>query len=272
MRMIIILAVAYAGFSAVAYFMQGRLIFPRHFAGPPRLGASQVGGMEEVTLRGADGVEIVAWFFVGLGRDASSPGPAVIFAHGNGELVDDNVPLARMYAAMGVSALLIEYRGYGRAQGAPGQRAIVGDFVQFRDWLDQCPEVDPDRIVYHGKSLGGGVAAALAAERRPAAMVLESTFTSVVSMTARYLLPPLLCRHPFRTDRVLPGLNVPTLIMHGTRDLIIPIAHGRRLAAMTPGAAFVEFDSGHNDLPSDLDLYETEIHSLLERAGLLGHR
>lgn len=264
------LVLGYFALLTIGCFSQGRLMFPRHFAGPARVDAASVGGIEEVWLTADDGERIVAWFMPGDGRTPDSPGPAVVFAHGNGELIDDNIGIANMYARWGVSSIMVEYRGYGRAPGTPGQREIVGDFVAFHDWLIARPEVDPALIAFHGRSLGGGVASALAAHRKPAAMVLESTFTSAVAMAERYLFAPMLLRHPFRSDAVLPTLGVPVLIMHGTSDYIIPVEHGRTLNRIIPGSRFVPFDSGHNDLAaSDRALYEREIHDHLVRAGLI---
>lgn len=112
----------------------------------------------------------------------------------------------------------------------------MADAVRFRDWLTAQPEVD-GRIIYHGLSLSGGVAAALATERPPAPLILECTFTSMEAMAHRHLLPGFLCRHPFRTDRVIAQLNCPILIMHGRRDNTIPVTHGHRLHDLAPRIA-----------------------------------
>ncbi|HRR86970.1 MAG TPA: alpha/beta hydrolase, partial [Phycisphaerae bacterium] len=131
-------------------------------------------------------------------------------------------------------------------------------------------DVDPGRIAIHGRSLGGGVAAQIAARRKPAALILESTFTSVASYAQKYCVPKLLVRHPFRTDLVLPELDVPVLVFHGTRDDIVPVKHGRRLAKLARNAVYVEYDCGHNDAPgpgNEAD-YWGRIEAFLEEAGI----
>jgi hypothetical protein len=193
---------------------------------------------------------------------------AVILAHGNGELIDDNFPWMARYLDLGVSVLLPEYRGYGRSGGSPSQAAITADMERFYDWLVQRAEVDPARVMFHGRSLGGGVMAALAAARTPAAMILESTFTSVASIWTRALLPPFLCRHPFRTDAVMEKYRGPVLVFHGTRDEVIPVRHGRRLHESIPQSRYVEMPAGHNDFPPDPEAYWSAIRAFLHDNGL----
>ena len=123
--------------------------------------------------------------------------------------------------------------------------------------------------MYHGRSLGGGVAAALATERPPAALVLESTFTSLAALARTRGLPESLCRHPFRTDRALPGLQRPVLVLHGRDDELIPPAHGRELHALAPGSTYVELPGGHNDFPGDRAAYEDALRQFLRTHAIL---
>jgi len=249
--------------------LQERMIFPRQYANPRALS----GPPEGVTSRWSaapDGTRVEAWFIAAEGVGAVRPGPVVVFFHGNGELIDDQRSLAAFYVAQGVSVLLPEYRGYGRTSGTPSQAAIVADMTRIYDELAARPEIDRGRIVFHGRSLGGGVAAALAAARPPAALILESTFTSLAALARTRGLPERLCRHPFRTDRVLPGLQRPVLILHGADDALIPAAHGRSLHASAPGSTYVELPGHHNDFPLDRVAYEAAIVGFLRSAEVLG--
>lgn len=232
--MVIAIVVGILGLAyGVACALQERLIFPREYA-RGRMQATPR-GVEPLWITADDGSRVEAWFVPGAGTAPGTPGPLVLFFHGNGELIDTNLDTAALYTPWGVSVLLAEYRGYGRSQGDPSQAAIVADMVRFHDLMATRPDVDPTRIVFHGRSLGGGVAGALAAERPPAALILESTFTSLAALArSRGLLEPL-CRHPFRTDRVLPGLGKPVLILHGADDELIPPAHARQLHATSSG-------------------------------------
>ncbi len=222
-------------------------------------------GVQQVWLRAPDGTAVEGWFQTGRGRSAAAPGPAAMFFHGNGDLIDTRWAAQRALLEAGVSVLAVEYRGYGRVGGRPSQAAIVADAVMFHDWLAGRAEVDAAAILLRGQSLGGAVAAALAARRPPAALVLEATFTSMEAMANRYLMPGFLCRDAFRTDRVLRALNCPILIMHGRRDGTIPVSHGRALHALAPGSRYVEQDLGHNDWVTDWG----EILAFLRDSGLL---
>ncbi len=246
--------------------LQERLIFPGWWMRGER-GLFARPHDAEVLRVGPLGVE--AWLLPGRGVSPQRPGPLVIFAHGNGELTDDWPPQLQPYRDAGLSVLLVEYRGYGRSPGTPGQRGIVEDFVAAYDAVVARREIDPRRVVLHGRSIGGGVLVQLAARRPPAALVLESTFTSLTAMARGYLVPTLLLRHPFRSDRVLTALDVPALILHGTRDDIIPVVHARRLAKIARRAELVEFDARHNDFPPDEEAYWRTIRSFLHRAGIL---
>ncbi len=249
------------------FLFQGRIIFPRHFAPRPIDEPYWPRGVE-LTFDLGKGRKAFAWYVPAPEASAEKPAPCVVFFHGNGETADFQHDLVDGYRALGCSVLLPEYRGYGHADGRPSQKAIVADADRFYDMVVERPEVDAARIVFQGRSVGGGFAACLAAERKPGALILESTFTSVVSMARRYLIPPFLVRHPLRVDRVLKRLDVPVLIMHGSRDRIIPVSHGRKLAEIARNSRYIEYDCGHIGL-TEQPGYWDELARFLTEAGLL---
>lgn len=249
-RILIAVVSLYLVTALLAWTFQERLIFPGswtmdYLAGPPPA------GVEAVWLTMPDGVRVEAWYEPGADRSAASPGPAMLYFHGNGDLIDTRWNNAAPYVKKGISVLAVEYRGYGKCGGAPSQRGIVGDSVRFYDWLAARPEVDKTRIGFHGLSIGGGLAAAVARERRPALLVLEATFTNMSEMANRNLLPAFLLRNRFETDKILPVLGVPVIFFHGTKDELIPIEQARRLHALTPGSRLVELPNGHASWVTD---------------------
>ena len=212
-----------------------------------------------------------AWFFPAKPDPSGKPAPVVIYFHGNAELIDQQERIVEGYSKLGLSVFLPEYRGYGRSAGKPSEKEIGADMIRFYDRLIQRGDVDPSRIVFHGRSVGGGVAADLAVRRAPAALILESTFSSIASMALKFGAPPFLLKHPFRTDRVVEALDVPILIFHGTRDTVVPVSHGRRLHKLARGSTYVEYNSDHNDFPGDGndEAYWREIQAFLVRPGIL---
>ncbi len=266
-RFMLYLLVTYlAWLAALNLFWQDRIIFPRHII-PPSAGIPFYEPTHIIRLDIERGGQVEGWFMPVASATTETPAPAVIFFHGNGEIIDYLDDIVAGYHRLGYSVLLPEYRGYGRSDGKPSQRAICSDARRFYDALTQRPDVDASRIVFHGRSLGGGVAAQLALERKPAALILQSVFKSVASMAWRVGAPPFLVRHPFYTDRAVAQLNVPILIFHGTRDEIIPVSHGRRLRRLAPHAVYIEYDAGHNDFPGRgrEERYWTDIREFLDR-------
>jgi len=253
---------AYVAWCALIYFAQDWLIFPREMAGPalplPK-------GAELISIPLADGKHMEGWFFPAT----RSPAPAVVYFHGNAELICHQNRIVEQYHAMGFAVLLPEYRGYGGQPGSPSQKAFRKDMPRFYDALAKRADIDPGRIIFHGRSLGGGVAADLALQRQPAALILESTFASMASMGWRYGTPPFLARHPFRTNRALAQLNIPVLMFHGRQDTVIPVSNGRKLAQAARKGRYIEYDAGHNDFPgAHEEEFWTEVKTFLRDSGL----
>jgi len=263
------LLVAYVIYLVLAVLIQRRVIFPRHLAdapyGPPQSWPQQ----RRIWLETDEGRTEV-WFVPAQTDRAGTQAPAVLFAHGNAELIDHQWAVVRGYRRLGVSVMLCEYRGYGRSGGTPTQRHLVADFRRCYELLTQMEEVDSNRIILHGRSIGTGVVSAVAAECRPAAVVLRSPFLSVRRLAATWLIPPFLVRDPFDNVAALRAYGGPVLILHGDRDRVIPVAHGRKLATLIHGAQYIEYRGyGHNDFPEDSYRHWRDIARFLTAVGVL---
>jgi pimeloyl-ACP methyl ester carboxylesterase len=241
------------------YLFQRSLLFPVEMIGPVTHNASNA---EIVELSGpAAGVRALYLAPIG-GPDGAAP--LFLFTHGNAEFADDWVTAFDEPRRWGWAALLLEYPGYGRSDGRPSERSITDAALAAYDWARRDQRIDSTRIVPYGRSLGGGAAARLAADRPVAALILESAFTSVRQFARRYLAPGFLVRDPFDNLAALASYRGPLLVMHGTHDQIIPVEHGRRLAARVPGAQLVELSCGHNDCPRQW----ATVRAFLEARGL----
>jgi fermentation-respiration switch protein FrsA (DUF1100 family) len=248
--------------------MQRAILFPRQYTTPdPRAGAD-VPGLEKIWIPSAAG-PVEGWLLAGQGVDPNHPGPLVLFAHGNAELIEYWPGPLSEYRRMGVSVFLPEFRGYGRSAGSPSQQAITEDFLAFYDQIARRPEVDPKRIVFHGRSMGGGAVCALAALRPPRALILQSTFASIKDLARKFMLPGFLVADPFDNQAVLRQLAAPILILHGRQDDLIPFDHAERLHAAAPGSQFIAYDCGHNDCPPDEGVYWNDIRGFLREAGVI---
>lgn len=266
----IYLLVIYVAYCGVLFFAQHWLIFPRSAAGRPAALPIHP-DIETIELKTEQGTS-VAWYLAPPGASADHPVPLVIIFHGNAELIDHQHFLLNYYRGLGFAVLLPEYRGYGRSDGSPSQATLVPDAVAFHDLAVARPEVDETRVVIHGRSIGGAVAAQLADRRTPSLLIVQSTGTSVASMSWRYGAPPFLVRSPFRTREVFERLSIPVLILHGQHDGVFPYGHAKKLLAAAPDAVLVPFNSGHGGIPStaEHDKYTQNIEQRLRDAGVLG--
>jgi fermentation-respiration switch protein FrsA (DUF1100 family) len=217
----------------------------------------------------SDQGRVEAWLLPGRGVSEDRPGPAVVFAHGNAELIDHWPERLAPYRALGVSVVLPEYRGYGRSAGSPSEAAITDDLRALHALLSEHPLIDDARLVYHGRSLGGGAMCTLVRTHPPRALILESTFTSVTDIARRMYVPSFLIADPFDNLGAVRGYQGPLLVLHGSEDQTIPIEHGRRLARAHANAELVVYASGHNDMPPPGSDYWARIERLLRRAEVI---
>ena len=251
--MLIILFIAAALFLAnlaAMYFLQPVLTFPHPPAGSARPQARVDAGGETLWVD-VDGARVEGWLLPGA---AAGPAPLLVYTHGNGELIDYWAAEFEPLRAAGIHILLVEYPGYGRSTGSPSEASVTAALLAMYDRVAADPRVDARRIVGYGRSLGGGAIAQLAARRPLAALVLESTFTSLADVIRGYHVPAWLIRNHFDTRAVLAEFRGPVLLLHGKYDQVIPVAHARALNAAFPAAELHEFECGHNDCPRHWDL------------------
>lgn len=203
--------------------------------------------VQELRIEAPDGVSVVAWF----GR-AKAGQPTLLYFHGNGGSLGTRTPRIARFMAEGWGVLMMTYRGYGGSTGSPTERNNVEDGVRAFDRLLELG-LKADDIVLYGESLGSGVASAVAIRRRASGLVLDAPFTSIPDVAARafwYLPMHLIMRDRYETWRIIDKIEMPLLILHGTKDATVPVEMGRELArrAHEP-KTFAELPrAGHSDI------------------------
>ena len=212
--------------------------------------ARTAAGGEEIWLD-AQGERVEAWFLPGRGP---TPTALVIYAHGNGELIDMSAGDFGPLRDAGVSVLQVEYPGYGRSAGSPSEESLTAALLAAYDWAVKDPRVAARRIYGHGRSLGGGAIAQLAARRPLAALVLESTFENFEDVVMRYGVPRFLLLNHFDTREVLRDYPGPVLLLHGTQDRVFPSANAEALEAVARRATLHLESCGHTDCPRQWDV------------------
>jgi hypothetical protein len=238
---------------------------------PPRLAAYPSGEARRVDYRSDDGQPLFAFV---VGEPARAAGLIIAF-HGNADLAVWTVPwAAEVQRRTGWAVMVAEYRGYGGLPGSPdylsSQRDARATYRVAREQL----AVDARHIALHGHSLGSAVAAELAVEHAPSVLILEAPFTSARDMARRMLAPVaavwgVVARVHFDTRSKVAALDVPTWVVHGERDGVIPVRMGRAVhaAARVPGDLLLVRGAGHNDVRDVAgDAYWAWLRRALERA------
>ncbi|MBW1897029.1 MAG: alpha/beta hydrolase, partial [Deltaproteobacteria bacterium] len=126
--------ISYLAYCCLLFLLQRRVLFPRHAVGVPASPAANIPGLEVMWLHTSFG-KVEAWFLPPESDKKGNPAPAVIFAHGNAELIDFWPQEFGNFASLGMGLLLVEYPGYGRSEGAPSQKTIEETFITAYDAL-----------------------------------------------------------------------------------------------------------------------------------------
>jgi hypothetical protein len=183
-------------------------------------------------------------------------GPAgarvVVYFHNNRETVEENVEFARSLRDRGFGVLMVEYRGYGASRAlSPSEEGLYCDAEAALGML-AARGVGPDRVVLWGTSLGTGVAAEMARRGRGSELVLVTPYTSIPDLvTAAVPVVPARALMPDQFDTLgkSRAIRVPTLVVHGDCDEVVPFEMGARIARSIPGARLVRVPGGrHGDL------------------------
>jgi len=201
---------------------------------------------EDVYFQTADGESINGWFV-----PANNAKATILYCHGNEGNMTDRLPKLNFFHNMGLNVLIFDYRGYGKSSGRPGEEGFYRDAQAAYDYLISRNDINKDKIIAFGVSLGGPVATELCLRRNAKALILESTFVSLLSY-AKDLYPSLpvqfLVHEKYDTLLKIKKINIPKLIIHGVDDEIVLYKHARFLYdAAVPPKKFIAFHGGHSD-------------------------
>lgn len=230
---------------AVMYFAQRALMYlpERQRTSPAEAGLPDV---QEHVLDTADGEKVVVWY-----APPKQDFPLVLYFHGNAGALRHRAERFRALMGAGLGLVALSYRGYGGSSGSPSEAGLIADAQAAYRFA--ATQIAPELIAVFGKSLGTGVAVALAATQKIGCLVLESPFASAVEIGASvywYLPVRPLMKDTFRSDLRIGQVKVPLLVLHGARDQVVPIASGERLFSLAnEPKQFKRFaEGGHTDL------------------------
>jgi len=248
LSLVFILILGYGVLLGFVYFFQARLIyFPNIGAGFGDATPSDIDlGYEDVYFKTSDGVRLHGWY-VSAGQDRG----VGLFFHGNAGTISHRLDSIAFFHGLGFSVFIIDYRGYGKSEGITDEQGTYRDAEAA--WLHLLRDrgIEPGKIVIFGRSLGASIGAWLASRTNPAALIIESAFTSAPDLGRHHygFLPVrALARIHYDTQSSVERVSAPTLVVHSAEDEIVPFEHGEKLFrhASEP-KAFVEIHGGHND-------------------------
>jgi fermentation-respiration switch protein FrsA (DUF1100 family) len=245
------LGIVYLVLGVVLYLFQGSMVFLAGLPGrmleatPADIGLTY----EDVGIATADGERLHGWYV-----PAAEARGVLLFFHGNAGNISHRLESIAIFNGLGLDVLIVDYRGYGQSTGKPGEQGTYRDAQAAWDYLVGERGTAPGRIVVFGRSLGGAVGAWLAArlpeKAAPAAVIIESCFTSGADMARRlYPIYParLLTRLKYPVLDYAARLHSPVLVVHSRDDEIIPFAMGRALHDAAPAPrSFLELRGDHN--------------------------
>ena len=254
----------YALVGLAAYLGQRRLMY---FPDRARTMPVQAGlvGVEERVLKTPDGARVVAWY--GKARPGQ---PTLLYFHGNAGSLVNRAPRVERFMAQGWGVYMMTYRGYGGSTGSPTETANVAD-ARLAYGALVLEGVEPASIILYGESLGSGIAVRLATERPVGGVVLDAPYTSIVDVAAQaypFLPVRALIVDRYETTKYIAQVRAPILILHGERDMVIPVAMGREVfrLANEPKRLVTFANGGHSDLYVDgngaLEAMRDWMHSL----------
>ncbi|UJP05446.1 MAG: alpha/beta hydrolase [Nitrosomonas sp.] len=243
-NVLLTVAVAYLMLMALVYVGQSRLVyFPQQQIDntPAAIGLPY----RDIDIVTADGEKLHGWWV-----SAPDAKGAVLLLHGNAGNISHRINYLAMFRRLGYNTLLLDYRGYGRSSGTPSEAGTYRDAQAAWRYLTEVECILPQRIAIFGESLGGAVAAWLAAREQPGVLILASAFTSVPDLAAEiypFLPARRLARLQYNTLEALQSVVSPVFIAHSPQDEIVPFEHGQRLfqAASAP-KQFLTLEGGHN--------------------------
>lgn len=209
-----------------------------------------VRGAREVWIALESGIKIHGLYWPAPSNDR----PVILYFHGNAQSVFEWALVREELAPVDCGLLLIDYPGYGKSEGRPGENALYQAGRASLSWLANDAGVPESSVVLLGKSLGGPVAVETARGRGVQGVVLESTFRSIPYIVKRLLpmIPAGTIRKSelYETFKRVESIGAPLLVIHGVADGLIPVSEGQALfdLATEPKELFLVPGAGHNDV------------------------
>ncbi len=246
LQLVIAFVVAVAFWSIMIMLFEERFIyFPTKYPDGRYGEAVNFQNLTDCWIKTEDNLTIHGWY-----ASSENAIATIIMSHGNAGNISHRIDIMRLLVRYGFNVMMYDYRGYGRSEGEPNEEGIYSDGKAVFDYVKKMRM--NNKIILWGTSLGGAVAVDVASNRQAAGLILESAFTSARDMARIHY--PYIPVSNFLTSKLnsinkISKINIPTLIIHGEKDKIVPIELGEKLffAANEPKEFYVIKNADHND-------------------------
>lgn len=182
---------------------------------------------EDVFFQSVNDWQIHGWFV-----PARQARATVLLSHGNAGNISDRLETIRILNSLNLNVFIYDYSGYGKSDGSPSEETTYQNALDAWNYLIEEKQITHDQIIVMGRSLGGAVAAWLAVKKTPAALMLESSFTSAVNL-AKEIYPffpvRLMMKYEYPTAEYLQQVSLPLMVLHSEDDRLVPFHHGKEL-------------------------------------------
>ena len=247
-KLVIVGVGIYAALSLYVYLMQSRMIFYPDISGRDLISTPENIGLtyQDVEFVSEDNIKLHGWFIPNENAKAT-----VLFFHGNAGNISHRLDSIAIFHRLELNVFIIDYRGYGQSEGKITEKGTYRDAEAAWNHLNQTQGISAKQIIIFGRSLGASIASKLANKHTPAALIIESGFTSVPSMGQRFypFLPVRwLTYFKYDTKEYVKNISCPVMVAHSKNDEIIPYDEGREIFEAAPEPKqFLEMQGGHND-------------------------
>ena len=222
---------------------------------------------ESVDFYAADSIYLHGWYVPSV-RERG----VVLFCHGNGGNISHRLDTIQILNRLGFTVFIFDYRGYGKSNGTPTEEGTYLDAMAAWNYLREIKGIPAEKIIVQGRSLGGAIAVWLAANSEPAALIVESSFTSAVDVAKT--MPPFnlfswVITYKYSAVDHIKDVKCPILVIHSRDDRLIPFELGRNLYSAAPGVPeFLEIHGGHNSgFLVSKEVYSAGLNKFLGQAG-----
>jgi fermentation-respiration switch protein FrsA (DUF1100 family) len=266
-KILIFFAMLAAGFIALVRYLESNGVFfpSTHMAAEPSILGLPC---DDVYFKTRDNQLLNGWFFKNPHAKST-----LIFAHGNAGNMSDRMMKIRFFYDLGLNVFIFDYRGYGKSQGRPTEAGVYLDAQAAYDYLTSRADVDINKIILYGCSLGGAVMIDLATHRKAALLIVESSFSNAADMAQIHypFVPAFFLSLKFNSLEKVKHLGLPKLFVHSPEDEVVPYWIGQKLyvAAADP-KEFIKIHGGHHDGSMSVEPEAAaEFINLLKNNGLI---